>query len=659
MNNLDYSIVLGILLLLTVTLCLTQRLTHNAIDFLVANRCAGRYLLTISRGMAGLGAITVIAYFEQIYASGFSGIYWDFLSDPVGMLLVLSGWVAYRFRETRCVTLSEFFQKRYGKKFGLFSGCIGWLAGMVGYSIFPSVSANFFITFCQWPAKFQVFGLQFDTYFCVLFGIVTLGICFAIFGGQISIMVTDFAQGIFCNISFIAIFTFLASRFRWDTISSALVQHSISNPNGSLVNPFATKGIVDFNYSFFIIGIILMFIRTGTWQNTSAYAAAAKSPHEAKMARCLGTWRGLALKSLFVFIPICAVAFFTLPAFSDLAADANKVLENMNPGSVSQARIPLFLIQVLPHGLIGIFASIMMVSMISTDDTCMHSWGSILVNDIVKPLLKEPLSDKQQLWLLRSAIVAVGILTFCMSFVFKHTEYIILFVQISGAIFAGGASAAIIGGLYTRGGTALGAWGGMITGSTLSLVGITLQQTWRTLVPFIVRHIQNSVFDFGAISEWLLAHSKRFPLNGQIMAFYIIIIGFCVYFLLSYMEHLIRRSPFYNLQKLLHRGEYDNAKEHVSKTETSSLWHMIGVTNEFTLFDRLVFLSSVIWTLTWFMVFVLGLLGHFYFNWNTIQWIYLWKVFIISHVTLGVITTIWFLIGGIHDLYALFKHFST
>ena len=47
-----------------------------------------------------------------------------------------------------------------------------------------------------------------------------------------------------------------------------------------------------------------MFIRTGTWQSTNGYAAAAKSPHEAQMARCLGNWRGLVQNSLFIFIPI-------------------------------------------------------------------------------------------------------------------------------------------------------------------------------------------------------------------------------------------------------------------------------------------------------------------------------------------------------------------
>jgi len=33
---------------------------------------------------------------------------------PVGLFLAISGWVIYRFRETRALTLAEFFERRYG-----------------------------------------------------------------------------------------------------------------------------------------------------------------------------------------------------------------------------------------------------------------------------------------------------------------------------------------------------------------------------------------------------------------------------------------------------------------------------------------------------------------------------------------------------------------
>jgi len=45
----------------------TQQYMRSVADFLAAGRSAGRYLITISYGVANIGAITVLAFFEQAY----------------------------------------------------------------------------------------------------------------------------------------------------------------------------------------------------------------------------------------------------------------------------------------------------------------------------------------------------------------------------------------------------------------------------------------------------------------------------------------------------------------------------------------------------------------------------------------------------------------
>ena len=57
----------------------TNRYTKSVGDFLAANRCAGRYLLCISSGMAGLGAISIVAFFEMYYAAGFTAVWWSMM----------------------------------------------------------------------------------------------------------------------------------------------------------------------------------------------------------------------------------------------------------------------------------------------------------------------------------------------------------------------------------------------------------------------------------------------------------------------------------------------------------------------------------------------------------------------------------------------------
>ena len=50
----------------------TKKYTQSTSDFLTANRLAGRYLLCMADGVAGLGAVSIIARFQMVYEAGFA-----------------------------------------------------------------------------------------------------------------------------------------------------------------------------------------------------------------------------------------------------------------------------------------------------------------------------------------------------------------------------------------------------------------------------------------------------------------------------------------------------------------------------------------------------------------------------------------------------------
>jgi len=72
MHGIDWGITAGLLLTLIVAVLVVKRYTQSVADFLAANRCAGRYLITISASTAGLGALSFIGFFETYYKAGFS-----------------------------------------------------------------------------------------------------------------------------------------------------------------------------------------------------------------------------------------------------------------------------------------------------------------------------------------------------------------------------------------------------------------------------------------------------------------------------------------------------------------------------------------------------------------------------------------------------------
>ena len=91
MHWIDWSIIVGLLIVLTTAAILTNRYTKSVADFLAANRCAGRYILSITQGMAGTGAITIIACFQMFYNSGFTGAWWYLIHTVVLTIILLSG----------------------------------------------------------------------------------------------------------------------------------------------------------------------------------------------------------------------------------------------------------------------------------------------------------------------------------------------------------------------------------------------------------------------------------------------------------------------------------------------------------------------------------------------------------------------------------------
>src|SRR5512137_1490550 len=101
MTVIDWSIVVVSMVLLIYIVAGSRKYMRSVADFLSAGRSAGRYLITVSQGTSMLGSITIVGMWEMYYISGFSLRWWEFLMAIVLLGITVSGWVIYRFRETR------------------------------------------------------------------------------------------------------------------------------------------------------------------------------------------------------------------------------------------------------------------------------------------------------------------------------------------------------------------------------------------------------------------------------------------------------------------------------------------------------------------------------------------------------------------------------
>ena len=159
MSWIDWTIMILPLLAVLAIGAMAQRYTRSVADFLAAGRQAGRYLLSVADGAAAFGLITIIGQFEMNYNAGFALNFWNAFGSVVILAMTLTGFVTYRYRETRVLTMAQFFEMRYSRKFRIFAGSLAFISGIFNYALFPAVGARFFIYFCQLPDYFQIGSL--------------------------------------------------------------------------------------------------------------------------------------------------------------------------------------------------------------------------------------------------------------------------------------------------------------------------------------------------------------------------------------------------------------------------------------------------------------------------------------------------------------------
>ncbi len=618
-SALDWTILVAVYVAMVGGVLLLKPFMRSVVDFLAAGRTAGRYLLSVSQGVAALGAITVVGYLEQNFVAGFSLTWWGFSQAIVILILTVSGFVIYRFRQTRSLTLPEFFERRYSRRFRVFTGMLAFVAGLINFGIFPAVGARFFIHYIGLPDSISIAGLAIGTFPLLMVILLGTAIFFVFTGGQVAVIITDFVQGVFVNLVFIVVVVFLLAQVDWIHIFEAL---AMAPDNASLINPYKTSQVSDFNFWYFLIGTIGVVYVVMSWQGTQAYNASARSAHEAKMGQVLTNWREHPWKLFVLIVPVIAYTVLHHPDFAAQATTVNDLLARAESETIrNQLRGPAVLVTMLPAGLLGAFAAVMLTAFVSTHDTYLHSWGSIFIQDVVMPIRRKPFTPEQHMLALRWSIVGVAVFIFLFSLLFQQSQYIWLFFAITGAIFAGGSGAVLIGGLYWKRGTTAAAWSAMLTGSSIAVGGIIIHQL---------------VDDF--------------PVNGQEFWGIAMAASTIVYVAVS----LLGPKTMFDLDRLLHRGSHalEGEMEIVGATPSRG-FRVLGVGREFTRGDRVLYLVTYAWVGAWTLVFIVGTVINLARDVDDAAWAGFWQGYVYLMVVVSSVVVLWFAIGGFRDIRAM------
>ena len=708
----------------------SRRYVKSVADFLSAGRLCGRYVICAADVATGLSVITLVAYVEVQYKTGFALMFWQNLVPTLIMILSLTGYCVYRLRETRAMSLGQFLEMRYSRSLRIFASGLRSLSEMLANMILPAVAARFFIYYLDLPHAFTLFGVSIPTFMVVVVVALSMAVGIILMGGALALIITDTIQALFFYPVLAVFIVFILCNLSWS--GEVLPVMSDRAPGESFLNPNDISGLRDFNAFMLIVLLAGQVIHRASWLGVGS-TVAARTPHEQKMAGVLGAWRQ---SSGVVFYLLLAVMVLTVlnhrnyaPEARDIRATLSaRVAEEVLPDAdarqrfaariaalpphshtpgvdapLSQANnldtpyldaardalgnteggnarfqefrtlyhqimLPVTMRHVLPTGLTGLFFLLMVLMMLSTDNSRIFSAAQTLAQDVVLPFKQGGFTPEGHVRMIRWVSVGVGLFWMLGSFFMAQLDYINLFIVIMTSMWLGGCGPVMIFGLYSRFGTTAGAFASLVSGMVLSLGGILVQRNWADAIyPWLDRmDLAAPVGDFlaavsGPLNPWVVWEMDpvKFPVNSY--EIYVMIMAFCFALYIG-VSFLTRREPF-NLDRMLHRGKYDVTGEH--RQPAAGGWSfrgvfakILGVTPEYTKGDRIIAWSVLLYSFgyTFLAAFVFVVAYNFFSPWPMAWWGHYFLI--VSLVVPGIvaaISTVWFMVGGIVDLRRLFR----
>ncbi|MBQ6245807.1 MAG: sodium:panthothenate symporter [Kiritimatiellae bacterium] len=758
----------------------SRRYVRGVSDFLSAGRLCGRYVISMGDVANSLSIIGLVAYIEVHYKTGFSVGFWSNVLMPLSIVLGLTGFVIYRFRETRAMSVGQFFEMRYSRRFRIVAAGLRSLAEMVANMIMPAIAARFFIQMLDLPATYHVLGLELSTYVSLMVLFLTLAISLICFGGTLALVITDTIQGMILYPVLACFVVFLFWKF---SVTEQIMPVMADRVAGeSFINPYDIGHLRDFNlFTVVIVAAYGTVVNRGTFIG-GGYSTAAKSAQEQKMAGLLGTWRSTIITVFYILIASALIAFLNHRDFAVEAGAVRKSLvarvaddvfkndsrsreavkaavaavppqmhkigvdpplsqkENLDTAFLdivhqalladarervgcdarevaepsaalidaegranddfqqcrtlyNQLSLSVTMRTLLPHGLFGLFALLLFLAMLSTDDTRIYSAALTIAQDVVLPLKKKPFTPRGHLWMIRIVSICIGVFFLAGSYYVKQLDYYQMFNTLACAMWSCGSGAIMMFGLYSRFGTTAGAWTALGTSAALSGAYLYVQRSWADVVyPAIAK--ASLVDSFDRALRWLSSpfepyihwemDAVRCPVNAIEFNFFLSLLCILLYVVVS---KFTCKVPF-NLDRMLHRGRYvlpenDGAAARQTKGDggadtlpsaeggssfrrrrpfirfvASAMQRIVGITPEYTRGDKAIAWGVFAYSFGYgFGLCFLGVVA-----WNAIRpWPVEWwsryfvAIYFVVPCIVACVTTVWFGVGGVIGLRQLFR----
>jgi len=356
LSALDWLVLAVYLGGITVIGLIASRKVKTSEGFFMGNRAFGKLVMLAQSLGTGTHSDQAVGVAGAAYTSGLSGIWYQWIwlfTTPFYWLL------APIFRRLRVVTIAEFFELRYGRKYSIVYAavCVYLLALWQGISIKGTAVTVAAITGVPEWIIAVVVAVVFTVY--------------GVAGGLAAAAVTDFVQGLF-----IVILSFLVVPFGMAKIGGFAGLHRALPPQFFTVFSAPGGELSKFNVTMLVLsglaGIVVQ-------PHMMAVAATGKTEMNCRVGWTYGNFIKRACTIGWTLTGLIAVVLF--------------------PGVPFHEREKVFgmaIATLLPAGLIGLMVASLLATVMATCSAFMVDGAALFTEDLYKPLLGAKAAEKSE-----------------------------------------------------------------------------------------------------------------------------------------------------------------------------------------------------------------------------------------------------------------------
>ena len=371
-------------------------------SFYVGDRSGGTLLITGSLMASVVGGSSTLGIAGLGFSRGLVGAWW-MLVGAAG-LLILSFWLSEKVRSLEVYTLPEILQSQYGSDLAKVISSVLIAVAWFGVIAAQIIAAGKILT-VLWPLELP----------WTMVTVGTVMVAYTALGGQYSILKTDLIQ-----------FVIILAGIVICLVSAAAATGSLSSMAAGLP-PGHFSFPVSPSFSFRDLLLFFLFVGSVFVVGPDIYSRlfCARTPRIARRA---------SLITACIMIPLAfAIAF--------LGVSARFLLPDIAPESA----FPALIMHLLPAGLNALVMAALLAAIMSSADTCLLTTGTIIIHDVVRPLLPARTPEKTLILLSRTTVLVIGAFSIIIAL---RGQGIIGSLLFAYTIYSGGLVVPVLFGFY-------------------------------------------------------------------------------------------------------------------------------------------------------------------------------------------------------------------